>query len=156
MIKEVLSVIGAGTGIVAIIATVITLGSINNQLDLMDAQIQDTKHENIITRINNARGILWVCDIDHKEKSRIDRILFDASRSATLLNDFDGAEKTLNQFVDDLNNCEPLTSGGTFFPEEERFPYTASLERFIPIIVIPVYDFPILNQTDLNNTKSKP
>jgi len=150
----VISIIGAVAGIAAIIATGIGLTSFNEQLDLMDVQIQDTKHENIITRINNARGILWICDIDDEEKSRIDRILFDASRSATLFNDFDGAKKILDQFADELNNCEPLTRGG-FHPDTERLPMAVP---FTPAytIVIPVYEAPISNQTDLNNTESEP
>jgi len=106
---------------------------INTQLELMTEQLEDTRHENIITRINNAQVILANCDIDKEEKSVIGRNLYDAARNATLLNDFDGAEATLNQHAEDLSNCEISSAKIGFSPDS-----IPSMSPLMPTISFPI------------------
>ena len=78
---------------------------LESQLDLMQAQLEDKKHENIITRINNAKLILDNCSIPNSEKDVILEKLSDGIKQATLLEHYAPAEKQLNSVVDELKEC---------------------------------------------------
>ena len=78
---------------------------LESQLDLMEAQLEDKKHENIITRINNAKLILDNCSISNSEKNIILEKLSNGIKQATLLEDYAPAEEQLNLVVDELQNC---------------------------------------------------
>ena len=78
---------------------------LESQLDLMQTQLDDKKHENIITRINNAKLILDNCAIPIHEKNIILQKLSNGIKQATLLENYTPAEKQLKSVVDELVSC---------------------------------------------------
>ena len=79
---------------------------ISGQLELLDEQLEDLKHENIITRIKNAEEMLRFCDMSIEEKNTILLQLSSALKEATLQKNYSVAETTFNKVIPDLMTCE--------------------------------------------------
>ena len=110
LLTAVATVVGIITGGLAIFEkfeqSEAELSRLNNELELMAVQFEDKKHENIITRIKNADLVLSICDeLSFSETNSIRQMLFESSKSAMLIQDFEKAEEMLEGVMDDLMVC---------------------------------------------------
>lgn len=82
------------------------ISQLKNEIDLMNAQLEDKKHENIVTKIKNARLMLDYCDIPISEKNEILQKLSQGIKEATLLGNYDNAKNEFDSVVNNLVKCE--------------------------------------------------
>lgn len=82
------------------------INEISDQLELVEEQLEDLKHENIITRIHNAKEILEFCDMPTDEKNKLLTHLSNAIKEATLQQNYQLAELNLNKVIPELMNCQ--------------------------------------------------
>jgi len=79
---------------------------LSNQLELLDEQLEDLKHENIITRVHNAKEILEFCDMSIDEKNNLLSFLSNSIKEATLRQNYELAEINLKKVIPFLMECE--------------------------------------------------
>ena len=79
---------------------------VSNELELMKTQLEDKKHENIVTRINNAKMMLDNCNTPISEKNAMLEKLSSGIKQASLMKDYDLAEKRLDDVKSYLMSCQ--------------------------------------------------
>jgi hypothetical protein len=79
------------------------------QMTLMETQIEDKKHENIVSRIMNAKILLDSCKPPLRNTDKINHILSNATKLATLEKKFDEAEMQLDSVSVYVKNCDFFT-----------------------------------------------
>lgn len=82
------------------------IDELSNQLSLMESQIEDKKHENIITRIMNAKTLLDSCEPHPTNSNELNHLLSNAIKLASLEKKFTEAEAQLNESIEYLKECE--------------------------------------------------
>jgi len=82
------------------------IDELTNQLSLMETQIEDKKHENIITRVMNAKTLLDSCNPSLENTNELNHMLSNAIKLASLERKFVEAEIQLNESAEYLKECE--------------------------------------------------
>ena len=98
------------------------IDQLTKQLSLLETQIEDKKHENVVTRIMNAKALLDSCNPSTENAIGLNHQLSNAIKLASLEKKFDEAETELNKTVGFLKECDyfnqsPITNGSipTFY-----------------------------------------
>ena len=82
------------------------IDELTKQLSLLETQIEDKKHENVITRIMNAKSLLDSCDPSPDNTNELNHLLSNAIKLASLEKKFEESETQLNEAAEYLGECE--------------------------------------------------